>query len=636
MSYKLAHCIALLSIPSLISAQVQRPDILIADFESPTYGAWTTTGESFGPGPAQGALPGQMAVSGYHGHGLVNSFYKGDTSIGTLTSPEFPIERKFINFLIGGGSHPGKTGINLLVGGNAVRTATGINSEHLEWATWDVSDLQGKMARIEIFDRETGGWGHINVDDILQSDRRLAVEIKTSPLYEETYRPQFHFTAQKGWLNDPNGLVWLDGEYHLFFQHNPKGTEWGNMTWGHAVSKDLLHWQQLPNALEPDKLGTMFSGSAVIDEENTSGFGKAGEKPLVCIYTAAGGTSEESKGQPFTQCIAFSLDRGRTFTKYSGNPVLPHVAGENRDPKVVWHAPTKKWIMALYLTGSDYGLFSSPDLKKWTELQRFAMPDCSECPDFFPMRLNGRAEEEKWVFTAANGRYLVGDFDGRKFTFEGKPKQVEFGGNCYAVQTYSGIGPGNGRRIQIGWMNGGSYPQMPFNQQMSIPCELFLLSGPNGTRLIKQPVRETFSLVNMRSAWSKTYDALPPGDHAIDPGMPLDAFDVILKVEMGQATEVQLKVFGEPVTITADRHISALGHTAYLDVRVTAVSLQILVDRASLEVFVNGGWASLTSCFLPRRTEKPLALVVKGGKTGKVTLTAYPMASVWPAAAAAR
>jgi len=287
-------------------------DVLVADFEGKDYGAWTATGTAFGSGPAQGTLPNQMPVSGFLGKGLVNSYLGGDAATGTLTSPPFTIERKALNFLIGGGRHPGETGINLLIDGKVVRSATGRDSEQLDWDGWDVGTLAGKSAVLEIVDRATGGWGHINVDQIVQSDvrktvgreivvssRYLHLPVKTGqpkrvmkllvdgavvrefeielaekgpqfwasvdvgawkgktlsmepaldsvkqsdelPVVDDSQRPQFHFTSRVGWLNDPNGMVWSQGEWHLYYQHNPYGWAWGNMHWGHAVSKDLLH-----------------------------------------------------------------------------------------------------------------------------------------------------------------------------------------------------------------------------------------------------------------------------------------------------------------------------------------------------------------------------------------------------------
>lgn len=207
--------------------------------------------------------------------------------------------------------------------------------------------------------------------------------------YNETFRPQFHFTARKNWLNDPNGLFYYRGMYHLFFQHNPFGLEWGNMTWGHAISPDLVHWQQLPNALEPDSLGTMFSGSAVVDWENTTGFQQGEHPPIVLIYTAAGNTSPASKGKPFTQCLAYSIDGGSSWQKYPGNPVMECIRPENRDPKVIWHPSSHRWIMTLYLEGNEFAFFSSPDLKTWSPLHSLFAPESIECPDFFEIPLVG-------------------------------------------------------------------------------------------------------------------------------------------------------------------------------------------------------------------------------------------------------
>ena len=222
--------------------------------------------------------------------------------------------------------------------------------------------------------------------------------------YQELHRPQYHFTARKNWLNDPNGLVYRDGIWHLFFQHNTEATTWGNMTWGHAESRDLVHWDQVDHALYPDSLGTMFSGSAVVDKYNTAGFG---EDALLAFYTAAGQFVNPQK--PYTQCLAYSLDNGRTWIKYEQNPIINEIAPGNRDPKVIWHEGTERWIMALYLSGDRYCLLSSQDAKSWTHLQDLTLEGDRECPDFFPLK--SPSGDEKWVFTGASGNYLIGEFN---------------------------------------------------------------------------------------------------------------------------------------------------------------------------------------------------------------------------------
>lgn len=464
-----------------------------------------------------------------------------------------------------------------------------------------------------------------------QHDRQQ--ESPVHVIYHETSRPQFHFTAQKGWLNDPNGLVYYKGEYHLFFQHNPFGTEWGHMTWGHAVSRDLVHWQPLPDALKPDALGTMFSGSAVVDWENTAGFQTGAEKALIALYTAAGDTSPESKGQPFTQCLAYSTDRGRTWTKYAGNPVLKHILGGNRDPKVVWHAPTRRWIMALYLDGDRFALFTSPNLKQWTKIQELALPGCDECPDFFALPVqngagrSGDAAAHRWVFTAANGRYVLGAFDGQTFTPETGPLPSDYGGNFYAVQTYSDLPPSDGRRIQIAWMRGGSYPGMPFNQQMGFPCALTLRATSEGLRLYRWPVRE------IRRLYAETHTfrnlTVAEGSQPL-PGLTGDLWDIEAAFEARDAAAFGLRVCGQEIGVSfKDGTLTCLGHSAPLPLEGGRVRLRVLVDRTSLEVFGNGGRVSLSSCFLPGQNERRLEIFATGGAVRVVSLAARKLRSVW-------
>lgn len=444
--------------------------------------------------------------------------------------------------------------------------------------------------------------------------------------YNETFRPQFHFTARKNWLNDPNGLFYYKGIYHLFFQHNPSGLEWGNMTWGHAISPDLVHWQQLPNALEPDPLGTMFSGSAVVDWENTTGFQQEEHPPIVLIYTAAGNTSRASEGKPFTQCLAYSTDGARTWQKYPANPVLACIRPENRDPKVIWHAPSHRWIMTLYLDGNEFAFFSSPDLKTWSPLHTLFAPNSIECPDFFEIPLEGSSDLSKWVWIAGNGCYYVGNFDGRRFQPETDLLIGDYGANFYACQTYSDAP--EGRRIQIAWMRGGKYPGMPFNQQMSFPCELRLFQTPLGWRLSRFPIREIETLYIQRHFHSE----ISLQNHSISiPNLKSWLLDFSCQIEPESNGMLEINIHGQKVV--CDLHagtISCLGQTAPLYPLPGPLDMRILVDRTSLEVFAQNGLISITSCYLPESEFPEFVGVAQSSRMNIRNFTLWELGSSWP------
>ena len=449
-------------------------------------------------------------------------------------------------------------------------------------------------------------------------------------MYDEKYRPQFHFSPKKGWTNDPNGLVFYKGEYHLFFQHNPFDVKWGNMTWGHAVSPDMVHWTQIENALFPDTMGTMFSGSAIVDWNNTAGLQNGEEKTLVLIYTAAGGTNPESKGQPYTQCIAYSNDRGRTWTKYAGNPVVPNIVGSNRDPKVVWHAPSRQWIMTLFLEGNSYGFLSSPDLKKWTMLHHISVPKVGECPDFFEMPVENEPGVSKWVWTGANANYLIGSFDGRRFVPEVMTQPLSFGANYYAVQTYSDL-PGN-RRVQMSWMSGGKYPGMPFNQQMSCPYEFKLRKyGYNSYRIYALPIKEIEPLRGTPRSWKDV--VVNPGENPLT-GIAGDLWDINAEVEVGTAKEVGFRIRGRTVAYTVkeiarNNSLSSDNMKTEMGMKGGRVKMRILVDRTTVEVFGNDGEVVIPTCFLPDDNNKTLELFSSGGAAKVNSLVIYPMRSAW-------
>jgi fructan beta-fructosidase len=456
----------------------------------------------------------------------------------------------------------------------------------------------------------------------------IAAENRESPpaanLYNEKYRPQFHFTPKKNWTNDPNGLVYYKGEYHMFFQHNPKGINWGNMTWAHAVSTDLIHWKQLPNAIEPDELGTIFSGSAVVDWNNTSGFQTGTENVLVAFYTSAG--AHAPKKVPFTQSIAYSNDRGRTWIKYKNNPVIGHIRAENRDPKVIWYEPAKTWIMALYLDGDDFVLYSSKNLKEWAHLQDIKLPGAGECPDFFPLAVDGNPDNTRWVFWGANGRYLLGTFDGRKFTQQAGPFESRVG-NFYASQTYSDIPESDGRRIQIAWMAGGKFPSMPFNQQMSIPCELTLRTLPEGIRLCRAPVREIEKLRGVY--WSLKDTALEPGANLLS-AISAELFEIQSEIELGSASEIVFNLRGNPLTYNVkDQLLSCKDQKVKVSPIDGLIRLHILIDRTSIEVFPNYGQVTMHLCF-PLDTKNTLQYVsAKGGTAILKSHKLYRLKSIW-------
>jgi len=440
--------------------------------------------------------------------------------------------------------------------------------------------------------------------------------------YHEVHRPQFHFTPRKNWTNDPNGLVYYKGEYHLFFQYNEKGIQWGPNTWGHAVSPDLVHWRQINHAIRPDDYGWIWSGSAVVDGNNTAGFKRGQEDVLVAIYTTGGWGTPPN---PTVQSIAYSNDRGRTWTKYKGNPVLGHVRGDNRDPKVMWHAPTKKWIMALYLDAHDFALFASADLKTWGKLCDVVVPDTSECPDFFPLPVDGDPAKTKWVFWGGGSIYLIGSFDGTTFRPEQEACRCELGANGYAAQTWSDTP--DGRRIQTSWMAGGKYPAMPFNQQMSFPVELSLRRFPEGLRLCRQPVREIQFLRDTGHNWRDL--SVPPGQNLLVPTRH-DLFHIRGQVALDGAKAFGAIIHGIGLHYDLETmKFIYLGRDIPVEPIDGRVEFEVLVDRTSMELFVHGGKVSASFCFLPEPCDTPLEFYSIGGAAQYASLSVHELLPAW-------
>ncbi|HEX5025676.1 MAG TPA: glycoside hydrolase family 32 protein [Agriterribacter sp.] len=458
----------------------------------------------------------------------------------------------------------------------------------------------------------------------------------TGSYYDEPYRPQFHFTAEKNWLNDPNGLVYYKGEYHLFYQYNPYGRNWGNMHWGHATSEDMLHWKHQPLAIYPLK-GTpdhyecpAYSGSAVIDWNNTSGLQKGDEKTIVAIYTA----------RRCGQRIVYSNDKGKTWQAYP-NPVIPVMANgtmDERDPKVFWYEPTKKWVMVLYI-GPDkndkergIAIYNSNNLLQWE--QKSFIKGMYECPDLFELPVDGNPAKKKWVLHAADGGYLVGNFDGSTFTPETGKMKMDLGNNFYAAQSYSDIPKADGRRIQVGWMSGGIYPDAPFNQQMAFPCELTLKKFPEGIRICRNPVAEIKNIYGER--FTLKNQTIQPGSNILA-ALQGDALDIHAVIEPGNGEEFGFVVrkgnyetSGTPVRYDVkNRKLIVLGKSVDLEPVDGKVEVRILVDRASIEVFANGGKISLSSCFIPVYTFNDMEFYCKGGEVKVESMDIYKLKSAW-------
>jgi fructan beta-fructosidase len=480
--------------------------------------------------------------------------------------------------------------------------------------------------------------------------------------YHEQYRPQVHFSPPAHWMNDPNGLVYYKGVYHLFYQYYPGAMVWGPMHWGHATSTDLVHWKNKPIALYPDTIGLIFSGSAVVDYNNTSGFGKNGQPPLVAIFTQHNQAKEKAgKLDAQNQSIAYSNDGGNTWTKYAHNPVLKNPGiSDFRDPKVFWYAPQKKWVMAL-ATKDHITFYSSRNLKSWIKESEFgkqlgAHGGVWECPDLFP--LTSADGKKMWVLIVninpgglqggSATQYFTGSFDGKTF----RPNHtgtrwLDQGTDEYAGFTWNNTG---NRRIFLGWMSnwlyGTSVPTDPWRSAMTIPRELKLMKVGNSYDVAAEPVKELDKI-------KKTPVDL--GNIRVDGN-----FDLTTKVkkigtqyELSFSTD-QLKDFAVEIS-NEDNDRLMIGFDAkenawYIDrthagesgfnkdfaKRIMAqriakgrqTDLTLIIDQASVELFADKGLTVMTSVFFPHKTYDKITVSSKDMTFGRLTYT--PLKSIWP------
>ena len=477
----------------------------------------------------------------------------------------------------------------------------------------------------------------------------------------EPYRPIYHFTPPEQWMNDPNGMVYHEGEYHLFYQHYPDSNVWGPMHWGHAVSEDLVHWERLPIALYPDSLGYIFSGSAVMDVNNTSGLGTDDAPAMVAIYTYHDAEKAETGAIDYqTQGIAFSTDQGRSWTKYDQNPVIPNPGIEDfRDPKVFWHAPDEKWIMTLAVD-DHVSFYSSPDLTSWTKESDFGKEWGShagvwECPDLFPMSVDG---EEKWVLLLSINpggpnegsatQYFVGDFDGKTFTLDESFQEdvrnengvwLDYGPDNYAGVTWANVPDDDGRRLFMGWMSNWNYgqevPTEAWRSAMTVPRTLDLISLPAGLRVVSKPVEElqalqqsTQSLEAATVQDSLTIMSVPEGEPAtLELEVAFDraaaqARDWGVALSNDQGDHLRIGYNSEEEQYYIDRGNS--GKTNFSE-EFTAeavapriadsdtVRMHLLVDVTSVELFADEGKTVMTAIFFPNEGYNKVSLYTEGG-----------------------
>jgi fructan beta-fructosidase len=492
-----------------------------------------------------------------------------------------------------------------------------------------------------------------------QNNNQIQQTYSPHGYYTEKYRPQFHFSPKKNWINDPNGLVYYKGKYHMFYQYNPYGDKWGNISWGHAVSQDLVHWKELPVALMPDDLGLIFSGSVVVDKCNTSGFFKEHSGGLVAIYTNAGETQQQS--------IAYSTDEGLTWTKYKQNPVIPNPGiTDFRDPKVMWYEKECKWVMVL-AAGDRILFYSSKNLKDWQYMSQFGENEGShggvwEVPDLFKLPVDGNPNHSKWILKVdinpgavaggSGGQYFIGEFDGTRFINDNPPHEirwVDYGKDFYAAQTWFNTG---NRKIWIGWMNNWQYadviPTNPWRGAMSIPRELTLKTvRGEGIKLIQTPVKELKGIRKKQYQWEN--ERITPGENILS-DIKGKTVEIIAEFELGSASEFGFKVRKSATEETvigydAERHLLFVDrihsgefafspafagrHEAVLNPIKDKIKFHIFVDWSSVEVFGNDGRVVLTDLIFPSPSSDGIELYSKNGCVKLISLTVNKLKSIW-------
>ena len=530
-------------------------------------------------------------------------------AVASAADLKLKITKKYINFPV---SHKvDRRAMTLSVKGQepcrfVIRLAEG---EPDYWVFRDVSGLKGKTVTLSYEGSEAA------LAKVYQDDRIAGEE----EIYNEKYRPQYHFTTRRGWINDPNGMVFYKGKYHLFYQHNPAEREWENMHWGHAVSTDPLPWEELPVALHPDTIGTIFSGSAVIDYDNTAGYNAKDEPAMVAFYTA-----DHPKSQ--RQCMAYSLDEGLTFTKYEGNPIIDSYdkwqSHDTRDPKVFWYAPGGHWVLVLN-ERNGHSIYNSKNLKDWTFQSHIT--GFWECPELFEISVDGNANNKKWVMWGASGTYMVGTFDGKKFTPE-TTKLCNLNGSAYAAQVFNNISQEDGRVIKMAWGR-ISFDDMPFNGCMLLPQEQILKTVNGGLRLVSRPVKEVGQL--FMEAYSGTDLTASQANEIMKRFDGNDVLRIRATFRLTYSTDAGISYRGQRL-VNYDMNGNRLNGEFYATEAPGSMELDadIYVDRGMVEVYIDGG---LYSYSMKRdvKSTNPEGYVFWGNQLELKNLAVYTVKSIW-------
>ncbi len=734
-----------------------------SNFEKGDLTNWTAEGDAFKNQPTQGDNPAarKRESAKHEGDFWIGTFennpkgahtpgkIQNDAPQGKLTSKNFKITHKYLTFLIGGGRNPTQLYVDVVVDGKTLKRTTGNNKETMTRAVVDLRNFQGKTARIEIHDRSSDGWGHINADDFRWSDddallpdlvddafalkidkdylwipvgnppldiprsefellsfidkdgtalqtlnahfpkseeeiawwayypvsqwkgKTLTISVEGLPPqkkelfrkiklmdaiatadddYQEPYRNRFHFSPHRGWNNDVNGLYWRDGLWHLMYQHNPLGVYWQNMHWGHAVSKDLIHWENRPMALLQNGIkDMMFSGTAFVDKANTSKLDPSGKGAVFLAFTSTG------RGE----CLAYSLDDGATWQEVDNNPVIKHAG---RDPKVFWHEPTKKWVLIVYSNakkdldppaelpfrrkniethpypGYNFAIYTSSDLREWEPVSNFTMPDRStvyECPDLVPLPVDGDPKNTKWVVWGVMQYYHIGDFDGKTFTPMYPYSLTGVDDRCRAAIVFDNAP--DKRTVLIGWTGDGwpgmvaRFPDLRFSQGMTLPMDLSLKTTPDGIRLFAYPVKEIEQLrgkpiIELKNtSFAKAKAAL----EALN-GPETKWLDIVIEYKQKPDTKLTLHVDGlKTHTQMNTRGDFITEKDGQPFTPAPTGELRMLVDTAIIDCYLDKGRRASVKRRNADKIGTTELILEREGDAEVTSLTVYPMQSIW-------